>query len=71
MSRFLAALLPLAMLFQSTLLLAADEETPVEPANPMIIIGFFAVVVVCFAIYGWLTWRASKKPEEEKLGEKF
>jgi hypothetical protein len=71
MSRIISAVLPglYAFLF-ANLAHAAEAEPPIETSNTGVIV-FFVLVVVCFAGYGYYTWRNSQKPEEEKLGDKF
>ena len=67
-SAFIPALY--ALLF-STLAHAAEAEPPLEPGSNVGVVVFFVLVVICFAGYGYYTWKNSQKPEEEKLGEKF
>ena len=67
MLRFLAALFPL--LFAS--LAAAEEaEQPIETSMIGIVL-FVVALVLCVAVFLWYMWKNEKKPEQEKLGEKF
>ncbi len=67
MLRSLAALLPVLWL---SLAHAEDAEQPMETSTIGIIV-FVLVLLACVGVYVWLTWKNEKKPEEEKLGEKF
>ena len=66
MSRFAIALLSLWI----PLVHAVEEEQPQETSTIGIIV-FVVALVVCVAIYVWYTWKNEKKPEDEKLGDKF
>ena len=60
----------LAPFFFSIAHAVEQTEPPVE-ANTTGIVIFVVLTIVCFAAYGWYTWKAEKKSEEDKLGEKF
>jgi hypothetical protein len=47
-----------------------EAEPPAEP-NTMGIVVFVVIVIACFGLYGWYTFKNEKKSEEEKLGDKF
>jgi hypothetical protein len=57
------------LLFLSNLL-AVEEEAPVE-TNTTGIVAFLLISAACLGLYVWLTWRSSKKKEEERQGETF
>ena len=68
MYRFLATAFPL--LFVSLVHAAEQAEEPVETSTTGIVV-FVIALVVCVAIFGWYMWKNEKKPEDEKIGEKF
>ena len=70
MFRTLATALPTFLLGFISLAHAVEEEQPVETSNTGVVV-FVVAVVVCVIAFGWYMYRNEKKPEEEKLGDKF
>ena len=69
MVRLLAAL-PVLYFSLVSLAQAVEEEQPVETSSTGIIV-FVVASVICIVIFGWYMWKNEKKPDEEKLGDKF
>ncbi len=67
MLRFVAGLLPL---LYASLAAAEDAEVPIEGSTTGIVV-FVVALVVCVGVFLWYMWKNEKKPEEEKLGDKF
>ncbi len=67
MLRFLAALLPL---LYTSLAAAEEAEVPIEGSTTGIVV-FVIALILCVAAFLWYMWKNEKKPEEEKLGDKF
>ena len=67
MLRFLTAVLPLLF---AGLAWAEEAEVPTEPSTIGIVV-FVIALVVCVAAFLWYMWKNEKKPEQEKLGDKF
>lgn len=58
-------------LFIASLAHAVEEAEPPAEPNTMGIVVFVVVVIACFGLYGWYTFKNEKKSEEDKLGDKF
>jgi divalent metal cation (Fe/Co/Zn/Cd) transporter len=68
----MSRIIPVALsLLWSSLAFAIEAEEPPVESNTTGIVIFFVAVVVCVALYVWFTLRAEKKPDKEKLGDKF
>jgi predicted permease len=50
---------------------AAEAEPPLPESNTTGIVVFVVIVIACFVAFGWMTMKNDKKPDEEKLGDKF
>lgn len=70
MFRTLVTALPALYFCFISLAQAVEEEQPVETSSTGIVV-FLVALVVCVAAFGWYMYRNEKKPEQEKLGEKF
>ncbi len=49
---------------------AEEAEVPQETSTTGIVV-FLIALVLCVAVFLWYMWKNEKKPEQEKLGEKF
>ncbi len=67
MLRLLAGLLPL---LYASLAAAEEAEQPIETSTTGIVV-FVIALIVCVGVFLWYMWKNEKKPEEEKLGDKF
>ena len=72
MLKLIPALIPAfcALVFAS-LAHAAEAEPPLAESNTTGIVVFVVIVIACFVAFGWMTMKNDKKPDEEKLGDKF
>jgi hypothetical protein len=68
MLRSLAAFFGLLTVFAAH---AVEQTEPPVESNTTGIVVFFVLAIGCFALYLWYTWKAEKKSEDEKLGDKF
>ena len=67
MLRFVAGLVPF---LYASLAAAEEAEQPIEGSTTGIIV-FVIALIVCVAAFLWYMWKNEKKPEQEKLGDKF
>jgi hypothetical protein len=51
--------------------LAEEGEPPLPPTDWTGIVVFLVLTIACIVVYVWLTWKGSKRKEEERQGEKF
>jgi len=67
MLRFLSGVFP--FLF-AALAHAEEAEVPQETSTIGIVV-FVIALVICVAVFLWYMWKNEKKPEQNKLGDKF
>ena len=67
MLRLLTGVFPLLF---AALARAEEAEVPQETSTIGIVV-FVIALVICVAVFLWYMWKNEKKPEQNKLGDKF